>query len=131
MTTIPQDVWEPFKEILDVEELPDAPLRGAGGPRLKAKRCEIRLGVGGKIDGEDYFDLGPCEVRLAFDKDAAEADAKRPLQQGETKYDRVSQLPLVLLGLGGGTLRKGGLCINWSKVKPEAFLIEVAPTTGG
>ena len=59
------------------------------------------------------FSLGECELRLAYDRDAAIADKIRQLDPGEAEEDRIKELQHVLLGLGGGPLSQGGVCINW------------------
>ena len=60
--------------------------------------------------------MGPCTVLLALDEDAATKDDKRQsLRQG-------------LLGIGGGTLDKGGGRINWKEGHASSVEVDDAIT---
>lgn len=72
------------------------------------------------------FDLETCDALLLFDKDASEAAEKEFLDDNRSdpevdaklkKLREEKKLPMerthVLLGMGGGTFKTRGLCINW------------------
>lgn len=106
VTTIPHRIWSMFMTHSEVLRLPQRILGGVGGGVVKAGETTLQLGLTGLGNMYDVpHDLGPCTVWLAFDNEAA-----KPMRQ-------------VLLGVGGGTLDKGGLCINWKEEK--VYYIEV------
>jgi hypothetical protein len=105
VTSIPQKFWSQYLTNEFVSSLPTKSVSGVGG-NIDVRETELPL----KISGLDFkrdepFDLGRCKVWLALDQDAG-----KPMEQ-------------VLLGVGGGVLEKGGLCINWKE--QQAYFIEV------
>ncbi|MBL8892618.1 MAG: hypothetical protein JNL67_21760 [Planctomycetaceae bacterium] len=96
LTVIPHHVWSVFVNPVEYEELADAPpIVGVGGSKCEVKYMHVGLALGGPKF--DVFELGKCKVLLARDDKAA------------------MRLPNILLGVGGGVLEKGGLCINWKE----------------
>jgi hypothetical protein len=114
-TTIPQRFWSNYISPQEADKLPKQSIRGAGG-LIDVRVCTVSLKVSGRSDlSTDPFDLGECTVWLALDRDAAEDAAK--------KGQKPMQMRQVLFGAGGGSLDKGGVCINWKE--REVYYIEV------
>ncbi len=107
-TSIPQRFWSRFLTDDYVSTLPPAkPIHGVGGS-IDVREIELPLMISGPNLNDIPFDLGTCKVWLALDQDAG-----KPMKQ-------------VLLGVGGGVLDKGGLCINWRE--KQAYYVEVGGT---
>ena len=104
---VPQERWKNHVSADDALKLKKGETRGIGGS-LEVLETKLPITI---VSRDSAFELGPCTVLLALDEDAAEKDKKhQPLRQ-------------VLLGIGGGTLDKGGLCINWKE--GHASFVEV------
>jgi len=72
----------------------------------RAPVLKLPLKISGTdLDTEDEFLVKDCEVVFVLDRDIP--------------------IPEVLLGLGGGVFKNGGLCINCAK--GDAWLVEVGP----
>lgn len=135
LTVIPRVIWE--QEFLKeyVENLPkaDPPYAGIGGQPIRTHVGTAPIGVLGNMDdkeyqrlqkiaprqADDYYGqhllfLGECKVLFRMDGQPG---------AGAPDVDQLDKA-YVLLGLGGNTLKKGGLCINWSGKQPQAHLIE-------
>lgn len=126
-TAIPQAMWtQQFdREKVDADHFRTITRRSVFGHTCRAKRIPLLVAVMGDIDPEKLtgdgsedaaasiiVDFGVCQVDLLFDGDAAK-------EGGASAF---SSLKYVYIGLGGGTFKNGGLCINWAK--PEAVLVE-------
>jgi hypothetical protein len=94
-TTIPRWIWSQYMSDAAARRGRSVNVSGVGGAIEGFEhRLPLRLlGMGNSTP----LDLGDCDVLLAFDEAAG------------TKRGQV------LPGLGGGTLDKGGLCINWKE----------------
>lgn len=140
---VPQKFWSQQFDRHDVEQTirQRINLRTGFGHVCPARKYPTQLMVTG-IDKEsqapttDVIDFGECEIRFAFDEDKADSVAaqyqvdlmewRAAVAAGskisEPKQPAFETLNVVYIGLGGGTFRNGGLCINWAK--PEAVLVE-------
>lgn len=106
-TAIPQWIWSQHitrDAVLQIRQ--KKRIGGVGGGVVDVVETEMPL----ELTGLDFlsdtaFDLGKCRVWLAFDDESA-----KPMKQ-------------VLLGVGGGVLDKGGLCINWKE--EQVYFVEV------
>lgn len=149
-TIVPQQFWgrQFTRKELDRPEYLRVKLRTSYGHVCRARRIPVRiqiLGIGGKtVDpSQNLIDFGTCEVNFVFDEDNADSIAaqyqvdllewraavKAGAKAPEPRKPTFEPLSMVYIGLGGGTFRNGGLCINWAK--PEAVLVEQLeqPTT--
>ena len=152
ITVIPQQFWKQqyLRQDLEKPEYRKVNLRSAYGQVCRARRVPIRIWImgGGELgqtsvaENEELataqaIDFGICDADLLFDEDAAYAaevsrrdlELKRKSGMGivEGTIDNpplstFEPLNLIYIGLGGGTFRNGGLCINWAK--QEAVLVE-------
>ncbi len=151
-TVIPQRFWmEQFRrEEIEKPEYQKVNLRKGYGHTCRARRFPLRIWIMGAADPnrllgaesgdhatENIIDFGVCEADLAFDEDAAYPSAveqranllksesdpgKAPGAALKTPAITIQPLKVIYIGLGGGTFRNGGLCINWTI--PEAVLVE-------
>ena len=152
ITVIPQRFWKQQFRRQDLEkpEYQRVNLRSAYGQTCRARRVPIRIWIMGggdqdptrsveneNLDIAQIIDFGICEADLLFDEDAAYAAEVSRRDQELKKLSGAEEiggatghqppfvfepLNLIYIGLGGGTFRNGGLCINWTK--PDAMLIE-------
>ncbi|HEX3150986.1 MAG TPA: hypothetical protein VHR66_23100 [Gemmataceae bacterium] len=117
-TLVPQDVWEPFDRPSFTSGLKRKSANTAGGKLpVYAVKCTLRLSAEANAGPSGPYDLGTCDVLLACDADAV---AKEKAQDPNSPREPLKE---ILLGLGGGALEKGGLCINWKE--KHAYFIEV------
>ena len=126
-TAIPQKFWsDQFRrEEIDRPEFKTVNRVSVFGQTCRAKRVPVQIVILGELDPqrllepgkEEYLNdneinFGECLADFLFDEEL-------PVFVPQRKSKR---LRYVYIGLGGGTFRNGGLCINW--VKPEAVLVE-------
>ncbi len=149
-TAVPQSVWsQQFRrQDIDTPDYKNVNRVSVFGHICRAKRVPLQISIMGNTDpdrlvgaGSDehtedlIVDFGECLVDFLFDQDAAftagATERDRQLkEQSQSPPDVSAKAPVraleplnyVYIGLGGGTFRNGGLCINWTK--PEAVLVE-------
>ena len=149
-TAVPQSVWSQqfSRQDIDIPAYQNVNRRSVFGHICRAKRVPLQVAIMGNSDpdqligaGSDEYaddllmDFGECLVDFLFDQDAASTAAalerdRLLKEQAQSPPDTPAKAPAktleplkyVYIGLGGGTFRNGGLCINW--VKPEAVLVE-------
>lgn len=114
-TVIPQSCWEQFKDRLDIDFSHTENLFSSGVPML-AHRVKLAVMVSGK-DSICPIDLGQCELFLAYDRQRALVHNSSIDGSGT----QAQELKVVLLGLGGGSMDNGGLCIDWKE--KTAYLV--------
>ena len=144
ITSIPQAIWQDVLRLTRKQIEPFMDKKGSratfGAVCQRAKLPTYPLKVAGPAD---TIDLGGCEVDFLFDLDAVEKDrsdrqkrlasfeelkrlavlAREPLPEAPPESAPMEPLKHVILGLGGGTFKKGGLCINWRDQR--AFIVEI------
>ncbi len=130
-SAIPQKLWKNVftREDIDKPKYQSVNRVGVFGHSCPAKRVPVLISImGDEVDesrllgsGSDEYlddnliDFGECYVDFLFDEDAQVLASVSSTKSQE-------RLNYVYIGLGGGTFRNGGLCINWAK--PEAVLVE-------
>ncbi len=109
VTTIPSRIWSLFMTLDEVMQLDQRTVGGVGGGVVKVGETDLRVGLTG-LDNplQIPYDLGLCKVWLAH-------DVATPMKQ-------------VLLGVGGGVLDRGGLCINWKE--ETVYYVEIDDILG-
>ena len=126
-TAIPQKFWSDqfLREEIDRPEFLSVNRVSVFGQVCPAKRVPVQIIILGELDPkrllgpdkEEYLndneiDFGECLADFLFDEDVQVVDPRGNRER----------LRYVYIGLGGGTFRNGGLCINWAR--PEAVLVE-------
>jgi hypothetical protein len=135
LTAIPKFIWsnDPAFRKKDIESLPkpDVPFQGVNG-----KPVDCRVGKA------DLLIMVPKS--LTTDAPSSSGSLSKEFDQIESEILHVGDCTVlflmddtlkgkyILLGLGGGTLRKGGLCIDWGTpaeagrpaISPHAVFIE-------
>ena len=129
-SAIPQKVWKHDfrREDIDKPEYKSVNRVSVFGHSCPAKRVPVQISIMGDVDPtrllgvgsieyteDNLIDFGECYVDFLFDEDA---QVLAPVSSKQSQ----ERLKYVYIGLGGGTFRNGGLCINWTK--PEAVLVE-------
>lgn len=126
LTLIPRWIWQeefPIEEILSLPDHP-VPVTTVGNVRLACKAGPREIAVFGQKSSNGPKDRPRSSV---------ESIVRETMYLGECHvlYNLDPQLdrPYILLGLGGGTLDGGGLCINWNhdSGQPRAVFVEQLP----
>ena len=129
-TAIPQKLWRDYFRREDIEKTVYQSVNRVSvfGHSCPAKRVPVQISIMGDVDpirllgagssqytDDNTIDFGECFADFLFDE---EVDVLAPVSSMKSQ----ERLKYVYIGLGGGTFRNGGLCINWTK--PEAVLVE-------
>ena len=127
VTAVPQQFWSRQIQRSEIESSPGKKYGGVFGAACRARLVSLRMEI---VNYQhETFELGACQVALLFDRDAfdtAQAVRRAAALSGVEGQKPATPLPRqlghILLGLGGGVFKMGGLCINWSK--PDVHLVD-------
>jgi hypothetical protein len=98
-TLVPQRVWRTFAEQIDWVAGSDSLARGIGGQRIPS-RDGVVASTWISSSSLETVSYSNCRLRFLFDDDA--------VQEGVIQEN----LRYLLIGLRGGILDRGGLCLN-------------------
>lgn len=128
-TAIPHSLWReaPWASEIDSERYPQKSVSGVYGVPIKARRVPVFVTVTGE-DGSGAEPFGPCDVDFLFDEALRESQIRehelarqaraelrqKEIAEGRAPSPEIKPLPAqhVLLGMGGGIYRLGGLCVD-------------------
>lgn len=139
-TAIPHSLWSeaPWAKDIDWNRYPKKTVGGVYGQPILARRVPVLITVIGE-DGSRSLPFGPCDVDFLFDEtlrgiQIREHEIARQTRERLRESQLASSLPVspclkqldaqhVLLGMGGGVYRLGGLCVDGTPGESHAMFV--------